>query len=97
MANQYAANEMYTEALNTYNVIVKNKMFSNAGIIYLCSLLETYDTFLVISPMFYLGYAGLVLDKHSDLFSKQNHGIFNLYFQTFFSFNWLPIYIVLQE
>ncbi|CAG2228978.1 IFT88 [Mytilus edulis] len=31
LANQYAANEMYNEALNTYNVIVKNKMFSNAG------------------------------------------------------------------
>ncbi|XP_062050508.1 intraflagellar transport protein 88 homolog isoform X4 [Lepus europaeus] len=31
LANQYSANEMYTEALNTYQVIVKNKMFSNAG------------------------------------------------------------------
>lgn len=31
LANQYAINEMYTEALNTYQVIVKNKMFSNAG------------------------------------------------------------------
>lgn len=31
MANQYCANEMFTEALNTYQVIVKNKMFSNAG------------------------------------------------------------------
>ncbi|XP_045196090.1 intraflagellar transport protein 88 homolog isoform X2 [Mercenaria mercenaria] len=31
LANQYAANEMYNEALNTYQVIVKNKMFSNAG------------------------------------------------------------------
>ncbi|KAK2185541.1 hypothetical protein NP493_231g03022 [Ridgeia piscesae] len=31
LANQYAVNEMFTEALNTYNVIVKNKMFSNAG------------------------------------------------------------------
>ncbi|XP_078699282.1 intraflagellar transport protein 88 homolog isoform X2 [Branchiostoma floridae x Branchiostoma belcheri] len=31
LANQYAANEMYNEALNTYTVIVKNKMFSNAG------------------------------------------------------------------
>ena len=31
LANQYAANEMYSEALNTYQVIVKNKMFSNAG------------------------------------------------------------------
>ncbi|XP_061579063.1 intraflagellar transport protein 88 homolog [Cololabis saira] len=31
LANQYANNEMYTEALNTYQVIVKNKMFSNAG------------------------------------------------------------------
>ncbi len=33
LANQYAANEMYAEALNTYQVIVKNKMFSNAGMI----------------------------------------------------------------
>ena len=32
LANQYAANEMYAEALNTYQVIVKNKMFSNAGV-----------------------------------------------------------------
>ena len=32
LANQYAANEMYAEALNTYQVIVKNKMFSNAGL-----------------------------------------------------------------
>ncbi|XP_059417730.1 intraflagellar transport protein 88 homolog isoform X5 [Carassius carassius] len=31
LANQYANNDMYTEALNTYQVIVKNKMFSNAG------------------------------------------------------------------
>ncbi|XP_072019243.1 intraflagellar transport protein 88 homolog isoform X2 [Amphiura filiformis] len=31
LANQYEANEMFTEALNSYNVIVKNKMFSNAG------------------------------------------------------------------
>ncbi|XP_056145107.1 intraflagellar transport protein 88 homolog isoform X2 [Lampris incognitus] len=31
LANQYANNEMYPEALNTYQVIVKNKMFSNAG------------------------------------------------------------------
>ncbi|XP_077154487.1 intraflagellar transport protein 88 homolog isoform X2 [Ranitomeya variabilis] len=31
LATQYSANEMYAEALNTYQVIVKNKMFSNAG------------------------------------------------------------------
>uniref|UniRef100_A0A665V0T8 Intraflagellar transport 88 homolog n=1 Tax=Echeneis naucrates TaxID=173247 RepID=A0A665V0T8_ECHNA len=31
LANQYANNEMYPEALNSYQVIVKNKMFSNAG------------------------------------------------------------------
>lgn len=31
LANQYAANEMFNEALNTYQVIVKNKMFTNAG------------------------------------------------------------------
>uniref|UniRef100_W5MY78 Intraflagellar transport protein 88 homolog n=1 Tax=Lepisosteus oculatus TaxID=7918 RepID=W5MY78_LEPOC len=31
LANQYANSEMYPEALNTYQVIVKNKMFSNAG------------------------------------------------------------------
>ncbi|KAK2570829.1 Intraflagellar transport protein 88-like protein [Acropora cervicornis] len=31
LANQYHANKMYAEALNTYQVIVKNKMFSNAG------------------------------------------------------------------
>lgn len=31
LANQYGANEMYAEALNTYQVIVKNRMFSNAG------------------------------------------------------------------
>ena len=31
LANQYAANEMYTEALNTYQVITKNRMFNNAG------------------------------------------------------------------
>ncbi|XP_040913873.1 intraflagellar transport protein 88 homolog isoform X2 [Toxotes jaculatrix] len=33
LANQYANNEMYPEALNSYQVIVKNKMFSNAGIL----------------------------------------------------------------
>ncbi|KAM9263259.1 LOW QUALITY PROTEIN: intraflagellar transport protein 88 homolog [Cariama cristata] len=33
LASQYAANEMYAEALNTYQVIVKNKMFSNGGIL----------------------------------------------------------------
>ncbi|KAF7650226.1 hypothetical protein LDENG_00129560 [Lucifuga dentata] len=31
LANQYENNDMYPEALNTYQVIVKNKMFSNAG------------------------------------------------------------------
>lgn len=31
LANQYANNEMYTEALNTYQLLVKNKLFSNAG------------------------------------------------------------------
>ncbi|XP_074024105.1 intraflagellar transport protein 88 homolog isoform X6 [Numenius arquata] len=31
LASQYAANEMYAEALNTYQVIVKNKMFTNGG------------------------------------------------------------------
>ncbi|MEE6472712.1 hypothetical protein FKM82_009699 [Ascaphus truei] len=31
LASQYSANDMYTEALNTYQVIVKNKMFSHAG------------------------------------------------------------------
>uniref|UniRef100_A0A3Q3XHF3 Uncharacterized protein n=1 Tax=Mola mola TaxID=94237 RepID=A0A3Q3XHF3_MOLML len=31
LANQYANNEMYPEALNSYQVIVKNKMFSNGG------------------------------------------------------------------
>ncbi|XP_042282376.1 intraflagellar transport protein 88 homolog isoform X2 [Thunnus albacares] len=31
LANQYANNEMYPEALNSYQVIVKNKMFSNSG------------------------------------------------------------------
>ncbi|KAK5890026.1 hypothetical protein CesoFtcFv8_013596 [Champsocephalus esox] len=31
LANQYANNEIYPEALNSYQVIVKNKMFSNAG------------------------------------------------------------------
>nr|CAB3255439.1 intraflagellar transport protein 88 homolog [Phallusia mammillata] len=31
LACQYEANEMYPEALNTYNVIVKNKMFQLSG------------------------------------------------------------------
>ncbi|XP_059895574.1 intraflagellar transport protein 88 homolog isoform X3 [Gadus macrocephalus] len=31
LANHYANNDMYPEALNTYQVIVKNKMFTNAG------------------------------------------------------------------
>ncbi|XP_077947005.1 intraflagellar transport protein 88 homolog isoform X3 [Gasterosteus aculeatus] len=31
LANQYANNEMFPEALNSYQVIVRNKMFSNAG------------------------------------------------------------------
>lgn len=31
LATQYANNDMYAEALNTYQVIVKNKRFSNAG------------------------------------------------------------------
>ncbi|KAK5640651.1 hypothetical protein RI129_011462 [Pyrocoelia pectoralis] len=30
LANQYATNELYTEALNTYQLIIKNRMFSNA-------------------------------------------------------------------
>ncbi|KAL4609141.1 hypothetical protein GN956_G24396 [Arapaima gigas] len=31
LATQYANNDMFPEALNTYQVVVKNKMFSNAG------------------------------------------------------------------
>ena len=31
LASQYDNNEMYTEALNTYSVITKNRMFNNAG------------------------------------------------------------------
>lgn len=31
LANQYQANRMHTEALNTYLLIVKNKMFSNGA------------------------------------------------------------------
>jgi len=31
LANQYNANQMYQEAINSYQVIVRNKMFSNAG------------------------------------------------------------------
>ena len=31
LGNQYEANEMYTEALNTYLLIVKNKMFNNGS------------------------------------------------------------------
>ena len=29
--SRYDNNEMYTEALNTYAVITKNRMFNNAG------------------------------------------------------------------
>ncbi|XP_022178245.1 intraflagellar transport protein 88 homolog isoform X1 [Myzus persicae] len=31
LGNQYAANEMYTEALNTYQVISKNRLFQNGA------------------------------------------------------------------
>ncbi|KIH63083.1 tetratricopeptide repeat protein [Ancylostoma duodenale] len=31
LAQQYMANEMANEALNTYQIIVKNKMFPNSG------------------------------------------------------------------
>ena len=31
MASSYHNLQMYNEAINTYNVIIKNKMFSNAG------------------------------------------------------------------
>ena len=31
LANQYANNDMYPEALNTYQVIVKNKMSIDSG------------------------------------------------------------------
>ncbi|KAF5300708.1 hypothetical protein FQA39_LY11070 [Lamprigera yunnana] len=30
LGNQYVANELYTEALNTYQLIIKNRMFTNA-------------------------------------------------------------------
>lgn len=30
LGNQYAANELYTEALSTYQMIIKNRMFTNA-------------------------------------------------------------------
>jgi len=48
LANQYAANEMYNEALNTYQVIVKNKMFSNAG---KCQVL--FSTVAILSHIHY--------------------------------------------
>jgi len=31
LANQYAANDMDNEALNTYNIIIKTKDFNNSG------------------------------------------------------------------
>lgn len=31
MAVQYTANEMYSEALNTYNIITRNRMFQNSN------------------------------------------------------------------
>ena len=31
LANQYYANKLYQEAINTYLLIVKNKMFSNGS------------------------------------------------------------------
>ena len=31
LANQYHANKLYQEAINTYLLIVKNKMFSNGS------------------------------------------------------------------
>ena len=31
LMSRYDNNEMYTEALNTYAVITKNRMFNNAG------------------------------------------------------------------
>lgn len=31
LANQYHANKMYQEALNSYAVIVKNKLFNQSG------------------------------------------------------------------
>lgn len=31
LGNQYAANEMYAEALNTYQVISKNRLFHNGA------------------------------------------------------------------
>ena len=43
LANQYHANKMYTEALNTYLLIVKNKMFTNGGVyIVYCACLFAY-------------------------------------------------------
>lgn len=42
LANQYANNDMNTEALNTYQVIVKNKMFNNAGDV-MTSILTLYS------------------------------------------------------
>ena len=31
LANQYHSSQMFQEAINTYQIIVRNKMFSNAG------------------------------------------------------------------
>lgn len=33
LANQYESNEMYTEALSSYQIIVKNKKFTNGGFV----------------------------------------------------------------
>ena len=46
LANQYHANKLYAEALNTYQVIVKNKMFSNAGKLHFTHMLRLTRSFL---------------------------------------------------
>lgn len=44
LANRYTANGMYQEALNTYQAIVRNKMFAHAGLNSFdrCALKPTY-------------------------------------------------------
>ena len=49
----YHKSQMYSEALNTYQVIVKNKMFSNAGTGKSDRLLLDETSWNLTEPMFY--------------------------------------------
>ncbi|EPB69625.1 hypothetical protein ANCCEY_11279, partial [Ancylostoma ceylanicum] len=74
-AQQYMANEMANEALNTYQIIVKNKMFPNSGRLKVSQLKAIRDggTRSRINILNNIGVAFIKMGKYDDAMSTFEH------------------------